>query len=189
MIHMPLLEIHPLDLLPQSELSLYDAFIFTSKSAVLTFFKRHRLYPNQKIFAIGSATAAVLKSFGVNAHYISQFPDSISLDTLIRSMPYKKLLYPCSNLSANIIHTNPGVEPYPLYEVRDKKQEQISLANFDGVFFSSASTVDAFSRLYKIFPEQLLYYVMGTATMRKLLQYHVNKEQIINVQEISSSPR
>ena len=56
-----------------------DIMLFTSPSNVEAFFEKKKLKPEQKVIAMGDATAHTLKQFGVKSVYLVPSFDEIGL--------------------------------------------------------------------------------------------------------------
>ena len=174
--HYPLIKISPIEI-PELNLPEFDAVVFTSKSAVNYFFKTFKI-TDQKIFAIGKATAKEICRFGYNSDYISEESDSDSLVKLINRTKFKKILYPCSNLSQNMLHKQANVYPEKFYSTEFVDQPKIDLENFKGVVFTSPSTVNSFLKIFKEIPTHLIYYVFGKHTEKVLKKFDAT---VINI--------
>ncbi|MBA3052307.1 uroporphyrinogen-III C-methyltransferase [bacterium] len=179
--HYPLIEILPLDF--SVDVSKYDGFVFTSKQAVKIFLSRYPVPAGKKIISIGSYTSKEIIRFGYRTDYESPSADSDILSEFIKRLKFKKLLYPCSNLSDNKIHGISQVETKIIYRTKYKFQPKIVLKQFAAVVFSSASTVEAFLKIYKKIPRHLVIYVYGKHTAEKLYKRGYEK----NVQAIQIS--
>lgn len=184
-IHYPLIQTRRSAGLKEVQLEHYDGIIFTSQTAVRFFCMAHKL-TGQRIFAIGAKTAHAISGFGYQAEAIAEPAHSAALAKLIRAYPSLKFLYPCSDRSANGLHQLARVTPVIIYTVSEREQPLINLEEIDSIVFTSPSTVGAFYQLYKEFPKHILYYVQGPVTCKKLKQFHVSEEVIIDVQEIQT---
>ena len=181
-IHYPLIKVTGTGS-PKINLEEYDAIIFTSKSAVRFFFFQSTNFVdcNQQILSIGTQTAKEITKFGYKADYIAEKADSDSLAKLVKRKKYKKVLYPCSNISNNALHKFKNVHPKIIYKTEFINQPKINLTDFKGVVFSSPSTVKSFLNLYKKIPNNLICYVFGRHTQKILEDLNVN---VINLYEI-----
>jgi uroporphyrinogen-III synthase len=182
-IHYPLIKVIGIEL-PEMDLQEYDAIMFTSKSAVNSFFSQS-IPPFLKgvrgissppflkgvrgIFSIGHETAKEINKFGYRVDYISEKPDSDSLAELVKQKNYKKILYPCSDISDNALHKLNNVHPKIIYKIEFVDQPKIDLSDFKGIVFSSPSTVKSFLKIYENIPENLVCYVLGKHTEKALL--------------------
>jgi uroporphyrinogen-III synthase len=181
-VHYPLIELEEVN--ANGELPSYDALVFTSKHAVRFFMKRFDA-EGRKVFAIGPATQHELSLCGIDA----ECPDEPNADSLAALLGKKQpgiTLYPCSDLSHNAIHELPFVKRLDLYRVKGKHQRTIDLASFNGIIFTSPSTVRQFHHLYGEFPPHAALYCMGPATHGELKRHHAQEEHIIDVQTIQT---
>ncbi len=185
--------------IPEINLQEYDAIMFTSKSAVNSFFSQSipplkgvpegrgmsivdcrrpgECVGNQQIFSIGHETAKEINKSGYRVDYIAEKPDSDSLAELVKQKKYKKILYPCSDISENVLHTLENVYPKVFYKTEFIEQPEIDLTDYKGIVFTSPSTVSSFLNIYKFIPKHLICYVLGKHT-KKTLDNNVN---IINL--------
>ena len=182
-IHFPLIAIEEIKNIKKINIHDYAAVIFTSKTAVNIFFKYFNP-GNMKIISIGDFTSQEIIKHGYKVDVQSKEANSDKLAELISKLKFKNYLYPCTTLSNNVIHQIPQVKKFPIYQTKFIKQKKINLNTFEGVFFSSPSTVDAFWKLFRKFEKNRLYYAMGKMTKKRILHYNVSQELIINVQKI-----
>ena len=181
-IHYPLIKVSE-NTCSEINLEEYDAIIFTSKSAARFFFSQlaKNVDCNQHILSIGKQTAKEINKFGYKVDYIARKADSDSFAELVKQKKYKKILYPCSNLSGNALHKLKNVKQIVIYKTESIKQPEIDLREFKGVVFSSPSTVKSFLEIYKKIPKNLICYVFGKHTQKKLEKLTAD---IINLHEI-----
>ena len=130
------------------------------------------------ILSIGPETAKEINRFGYKVCHIPEKADSDSLVELVKQTNFKKILYPCSNISQNALHKLKNVYPKIFYKTEFIKQPKIDLSDFTGIVFSSPSTVSSFLRIYKTIPKHLVCYVFGKHTQKKLENNNAN---IINI--------
>jgi uroporphyrinogen III methyltransferase/synthase len=183
MVHYPLIRTEEILVPPAIEINRYDAVIFTSKTAVRIFFRKYQIF-GQKVFAIGPATAEELRRQGIGNAIVQSKHHSAALAEVIGEYGIERALYPCSEQSDNPLHRIPQVETVVLYRTSDRSQPKIELSKFEGIIFTSPSTVTSFKRLYGNFPENLLYYCIGPVTAGILAEYGIEQEIIIDVSEI-----
>ena len=185
MVHYPLIRTEEF-LVPQPvDMNKYDAVIFTSRTAVRAFFRRYAL-SGQTVFAIGPSTAEELRHHGVRNAVVQAKHNSGALADAFREYKFEHVLYPCSKQSDNPLHELPQVETLALYSTSDRVQPKIELTGYEGVVFTSPSTVASFARQFGEFPENLLYYCIGPITAKRLLETGVREEIVIDVSEIST---
>lgn len=167
----------------QVDIEKYDALLFTSRSAVRYFLKNHSVHPNQIVFAVGPHTADFLIENGISVDFMPDIYDAEHLAPIVETKNCKSILYPCSQLSDNKLHRLVNVSPVPFYRtVMPEQTECPELDFFNGVIFSSPSTVDAFFKLYESVPASLIFYVYGKSSLNRLLSYGIEKHRILNVQ-------
>ncbi len=183
LIHYPLIRVRERSSRRMPDFSSFNAIIFTSKTAVRLFFQKYRP-ENLKIYAIGDYTRMEIEKLGFSVEGVSPRPDSDVFAEMIKKLNYNQILYPCSSLSNNKILSLPEVQKLVLYDVIPVKRKKLDLNEFQGVYFSSSSTVEAFYGIYKNFPDHLVYYAQGSYTFNRLKNYGLAEELIINVQEI-----
>ena len=177
LVHYPLIEIRELKTkLPK--LSRYDAIVFTSKNGVRSILSKHTLKAH-KIIAIGQHTKRTVESYGYKVDHLPKRPDSESLAELIRAAKFKKVLYPVSQLSNNVLHRLKNVEAKVVYRTKFKQQPKLDLKNYSGLVFSSASTVKAYFKIYQNIPGHLQLFVYGDHVAAEL-----KKKGYTNVQAL-----
>ncbi len=175
--HYPLIRTEPIENVSINTTE-YNGIVFTSRTAVNVFFSRFSC--NQGlIYAIGPRTAQAIRKWGRKVHAIPEQSDSTALNDLIIAQKPGRLLYPCSDLSNNVIHGNSDVEAVAIYTTEMRKQPAIDLDNFDTIVFTSPSTVDSFFSIYETVPSHLLIHVYGQFTFKRLVQNGVAPEVII----------
>lgn len=162
----PLIEIQPVPF--AVDIEGYDGIVFTSRQAVHQVCRRYRIMRRQKLISIGRQTSKELQRYGYRVAAEAAVPDSDAVAVVLRELKLKKVLYPCSSLSDNRIHTLPPVHKLIVYKTIPRAQDRIDLRPFSGIVFSSPSTVDAFVALYKTMPRHLVLYVYGRWTENNL---------------------
>jgi len=164
-IHYPLIQVqgnnHTINL------NNFQAVLFTSKNSVLFFNELHAL-KNKTVIAIGAGTKKALEQKGVHVDYVSPYPDSDELAKYINSLNFSSILYPCSQLSDNRLHTMKQIIPVITYTTSFVQHPQLDLTSFDGIVFSSPSTIDSFFELYHTIPNNLHCYVYGKHSEKRL---------------------
>ena len=160
------------------DLAIYDAILFTSRNAVEWFFSTHA--PGAlPLVAIGPATArAIVRHRGTVAH-MPTTADSDDAAALLATLPYKNVLYPCSSRSTNALHKMPQVRPVVVYDTVAKSPAPVALEGYDGVVFSSSSTVDAFFAVYKVLPAHLACWAYGKHSAARLAARGVDAAHIV----------
>jgi len=158
----------------------YDALVFTSKTAVASFCERWEM-PAVPVFAVGPATAGALEQRGVRVAGMPARADAEALAELLAASAYEHIGYPCSARSHNALHAMPRVHAVPIYTTDNLRQPIVDLRQFDGIVFTSHSTVESFFALYTEVPASLACFVFGAPTCRALCARGVREEQIIVV--------
>ena len=148
----------------------YDCLVFTSPAGVHTFFEMlcdggydARVLGNVTLAVIGSGTKSALREYGLTADLMPEVYDGASLGTLLgeklpdksrvliaRSAIGNPKLVTCMRRRAEELEKTISVTDLAIYETVAKQNELISVAHLleqeeiNGVFFTSASTVQAF---------------------------------------------
>ncbi len=177
-VHYPLIEIEYLKL-KKIELSQYDAVLFTSKNGVKSILDNYSV-KNKKIIAIGKQTQKTIEDYGYKVNYLPRTADSVSLAELIKKHRFHKILYPTSQISDNALHQLKNVDVKVFYKTKFRKQPKVDLSMYAGLVFSSASTVQAYFKIYKNIPKHLQILVYGDFVAAELA-----KRGYISVQKIS----
>lgn len=178
----PLIATRPLPA-PEADWRACDAFVFTSKMAVEYFYARWGP-PAAPVFAIGTATARALAQRGINVSGRPARADAEAMAELLASVPYRRIGYPCSARGRNKLHALAHVHAVPIYTTENIRQPLVDLTQFDGIVFSSTSTVESFFELYHALPSHMISFVYGEPTRRALLQRGVPETSIINLQDV-----
>ncbi len=110
LVHFPLIRTSQ-RIINDLDISLFDGVIFTSLTAVDAFFKSYRPLATQKMFAVGPHAAEAIESKGVEVHVIPEIYDADHLAPLVIDSECSKILYPCSQLSENVLHEIDSVNP------------------------------------------------------------------------------
>lgn len=166
-VHYPLIKTEPVDF-EVSNVGSYGGIIFTSKMGAKSFCNRYRISPEQKIVAIGPHTKRELEELGYQVDCLPEVSDSDELARLIKGLKIKSFLYPSSDISDNKLHLLKNVMRVITYRTEALRQPKLNLKDYDGVIFSSPSTVDSFLRIYNRLPKHLVIYVYGKMTAEKL---------------------
>ena len=180
-VHQPMIETEAVE--ADLDLTGLDGVIFTSRTAVQTVLARVSLRQLNalRIWAIGPRTARELADAGVRDVARPPRPDS---DSLADCLPAGTWLYPCSDRSRNRLHALPGVRPVVCYATRSRVTEPLPLDRFQGVVFSSPSTVEGFLTAHPAIPPHLTVYVMGRFTRRRVEAAGVNPAVIADADSI-----
>lgn len=191
--HVPMIEIVPLDDYTEFDaymrkISTYDWLIFTSRYGVQYFFERlqaagldTRALAGARIAAIGASTATSLRRHGIRADVV---PHRESSAGLIESMQQfdltgKKVFIPRSDLSDKGITEALGkqgaeVDAAVAYRnIMPNNLPDIDFDFFDGIFFTSPSTVRHFLRRYKQVPPHLEITCIGDVTRNEALKWNI----------------
>lgn len=180
LVHVPFIAVKPRENLPPWEEVRAEAVFFASRSAARFFIARYPDFRADPI-AMGADTARVIEAFGRSVKHISPFPESGAAAEWLGGLPYRSVLYPCSSLSDNAVHLLQRVRTLELYDTVPTRNPKPELAGFDGVFFSSASTVRAFFGHYGNFPPHLAAWAQGKHTASEIIKNGVDDGRIIDV--------
>ena len=147
--HCPIIETRPLKIsLP--ELDCFSHILFTSPSAVkhwMALTKGRSIA--QTVLAIGASTACVLSSFGARA-VIAPFATQEGVIEQLKTLSIRALLWPRSSRSRNALvkyieKMKIDAKIIDLYTTYPRMLEQKPvLEEYDDIFFTSPSTVEAF---------------------------------------------
>lgn len=162
----------------------YDAVIFTSRQAVHLFVRRFGRPDKKAVIALGKSTAFELKKSGVKVHHVAAYPEADAVSKFIESktqaLAYQAFLYPCSALSANSIQKNKKVISFPFYTSVPLAKKVPDFSLFDGIVFTSPSTVDAFFALEASVDFTHLHVLaMGRVTKSRLHEKGVKNVQTL----------
>jgi len=161
----------------------YTHLIFTSKTAVRIFFDMARSFGisiegirSKTLISVGQSTAARMKKEGVTAQYIATEETAEGVITVLSGMDLKNpyFLLPQSSIARSVI-TNwlEGQKiiylACPIYDTMPNIPKDLPLlANFDEIFFTSPSVVDAFIQAYGSLPHDKILTAIGSVTGRYL---------------------
>lgn len=163
--HIPLIEVVPLPM-PDFKKPLEQAthLILTSKTAV-------DLFPlcQKKVIAVGKATAARAIEKGFSVVDVAKEESQEGIVDLIQNLARPSLFWPRSELARPLLSTFCDEKEIPLfsfslYTLYFRKVILPPLQNFDALYFSSASTVDAFLALKPCLPHQIKFFAKGVVT-------------------------
>ena len=167
----------------------YNWLIFTSKFGVKYFFNYlhknnfdSRSLKDIKVISIGKVTSDALKKFGIISDYVSpnESSDSIIDYFCENGIKDQKILLPCSSLSRtnikdNLKSLNNSVDMVTFYKnIKNIDTVKRDLTSFDGVIFTSPSTVRNFKQKYKNISQNIVIYAKDGIT------YQVTKEEFID---------
>lgn len=187
-VHSPMIAIEPLPMNPQIKAELeaigsYDRIVFTSRYAVQHFFDRlmelgldARSLSLVKITSIGETTSKALRDKGILA------PPELAEDSshglvqwfATQALAPERILIPRSALGLSVLPdglTGLGhkVTALPVYNtVMPDNIIRHNLDEFDGVVFTSPSTVDNFIRFYGQVPQHLKVLTRGRETLKRV---------------------
>lgn len=175
-VHMPLIEIHPVDdegplLQAKNEIEVYDYLLYTSRHAV-TYFPPKCIHPI--VVSIGSVTTEALRGAGAEGIRQVEHDDSYGVVDWFSRQVRGRVLIPRSNLALSIIPDglrNLGfdVTTVTAYENRTPENiEKVDLNQIDAIMFTSPSTIDNFIRLYGCLPTDKQLLTRGRITEKHL---------------------
>jgi hydroxymethylbilane synthase len=198
LIHCPLIQIVPRSLEDEQvkEMQkLWPAFthvIMTSKSAVremISLLRRQRIslesFKSKTAIAVGSATAEVLKGYGITPH-VAEEEQSEGIAKLIQTIPQESfVLWPHSAQARNVIQEALETRKIPhflcpIYDVAPCEKPVLPDLNpIPEVIFSSPSTVRSFFNLIPNPPNHLQLTPIGPITAEELAKYSHFKQELL----------
>ncbi len=177
-LHQPQIEITKMDF--DVDISLYNTILFTSITAVEQFIPRVDV-SEKKIVSIGAGTTQSLNSLNINVDYESSKPDSDTLYSELLTKNFEKILYPCSKISNNKLHSLNNLNSIHIYTTSAlEADEKVDLSKFEAIIFTSPSTVDGFVLNYNEIPPVDIF-CLGKFTEERVHHY----KEGLNVQTIS----
>jgi uroporphyrinogen-III synthase len=174
-LHHPLIEIIPLSY-PPVDVDPFTHIVFTSKTCVRLFCAENRLAENRlagkKLVAVGQMTAKALEKIGYPVDHIAEEETSEGVVALLKKLPLEdsNILWPHSLKSRSVItdfleSNNIRHTELPIYDTVTKRGvEKVDLCDYNALFFSSPSTVDAFLEIYGPIPENMKILSQGSIT-------------------------
>ena len=187
-VHTPLIAINQtnsssVDNLLKNEIEHYDWIIFTSRYGVRFFFDTLdkldidiRSLALSKIASVGSVTTSELRKYRIKPNIESSTESAEGIVNYFKEnkIENKKILLPRSNKGlkylSDMLHLlKNDVTDLPIYENRINTQAQkVNLSDFQKVFFSSPSGVEAFNDLYGDLPSGIQLIARGKTTEYKI---------------------
>jgi len=187
-IHIPLIETKPR--LNESSainnffltIDAYQNIIITSKECARYFFQALKFFNcdahNYHYFSIGKNTTHTLESLGAKNIVTATTSTQEGIIQVLEERSIKKVAYPHSSLSRKKIadfckeHAIDLLECI-LYDTFYKSPDfPINLDFVDGLYFSSPSTVQSFSKLFSEIPSHLKIYVEGPITFQEVENHY-----------------
>lgn len=164
------------------DLPIYTHFIFTSKSAVSSFFAllddKDQAGVVKKCFvAVGQATAQVLISQGVEFIYVARQEQAEGVVQILKQLDLSKsyLFWPHSSLSRSVISDylkNSGIKyrETVIYDtlIQEPGIAKPSLDAIEEIVFTSPSTVEGFVRFFGAIPHEKKITAIGPITQQAL---------------------
>lgn len=173
-VHCPLIKIQPLALPPQELISCASHAIFTSRTAV-ELLKTARQLSHLSCLAVGAATGQALRDAGVSRVCCAIPETAEGLCLLLNGLTdHRRIFYPHSVRSRPLIKEHLNLlklnhDPWPLYDTHSVKPDPLpELADFDVLYFSSPSCVQAFLTCFGSFPEHCQLKAIGPITQAAL---------------------
>lgn len=175
----------------------YDGIFFTSSNAVKYFFERlissGEKYSG-KIFTVGAKTKASVESFGYKVYFAPHVFSSEELSDSIdkNEINGKKYLFPCGNLSSNVLKEKLGssavidkviVYRTDLPETGSEKipeiKNKLEKGEIDCISFFSPSSVENFLKLIPGFKQKnIKIAVIGNTTLNRVKDFGLNADII-----------
>lgn len=180
-VRYPVQDIHRIAA-PMVPVDTADWVVFTSQIAVGCFvdwLREHRLdwrSVSGKVVAVGSATAAALRSVGIEADGVAEQSDQEGvLELLPQTMAGQVVLFPCSErarpmLTDTVTQRGGQVVVLPVYTAVTQQRYTVPLYDGDCVVFTSAGTVAAFFEKHETVPD-IVAWVWGERTKQALRDY------------------
>jgi hydroxymethylbilane synthase len=161
----------------------YTHFLFTSKSSVHIFFLLLSQFGNKplhllrkEMICVGKQTAKTLKAYGIKHLHIPSTETAEGMVDLIKGLHLENpvFFWPHSSLSrpviSNFLKKNQWqYDECVIYDTEiNKHLKPIDLETIDEIFFTSPSTVDAFTTLFGKIPQNKILKAIGPVTQEKL---------------------
>lgn len=183
--HCPLISTRALPITPEisEQLALVTHLILTSKSAVN--YLDAKSFPALKtIYAVGQATGkCAYDRFGIQP-LIAANETAEGIVALLKNFPPPTeacVFWPHATKARPVIADYANMQPWKfldclLYETRFIAPNPLpDLTNFDSIFFTSPSTIDAFLAAYGAFPPNKEFLTIGPVT-----EAHLQKTTSVN---------
>ena len=151
----------------------YSYIIFTSKNGVDSFFEKEMDISDTKFISIGQKTANYLKGKGYDSYFVSK-GNSEDLVKDIKKYINKddRLLYVrAKEVSSDLSEKLSGyckIDDVVAYENEEVYPSYVDVNQYDGIFFTCASSVKRFMKTYN--PECDLY-SMGPCTSKEIKKF------------------
>jgi len=171
----------------------FDCVAFTSPFGVKIIFEKlfekkfdGRIFGNKKIAAIGSATSAQLKKYGLFADFVPKTYNGKSLGALLgknlknNSVLLLRAKEGSAEITKELIKAKIKFEDKPIYytkytnSINDEIKEKITDGKIDFVTFTSQSTVKAFVSAVKTGYDKFIGVCIGEKTNREALKNGIN---------------
>lgn len=175
-LHYPVLRICPTNCSLDGN---YSHLLLTSKTTVRVLLERagRTFFTGKTTLAVGKATAALLQKEQLPVDYIAQEETAEGMLALLDTVPLanSSLLWPHSERARQVLEKGlkeRGLSFHApiLYTLEFQvPPNRPPLAAFDGILFSSPSTIDGFLNAYGSFPEGKELRAIGPVTQAALL--------------------
>lgn len=159
----------------------YTHMLFTSQTAVQCFFKQCGQTPQSlpTLYSVGKATSRLLQTLGYKVAYTAHEETAEGVVALLQeTMPVTgHLFWPHSADARPVLEGYLAAAPFRsttavLYRTISLQPDPLpDLTAFDGVLFTSPSTVHAFFMCYKKVPLHLTCFAIGPITAAALRDY------------------
>jgi len=173
-VHCPLIEIVPRKVhnIPQA-----THLIFTSQSAVRIFCESND-HNNKTIISVGKSTTRALNQYGIDVQYTASTETAEGVVEVLETIPKEKayFLWPHASGARTVISdylrsNNYTFCDYPLYDTKTRFPKEIpNLSQFNEIYFTSPSTVDAFIEVFGEIPKGKKLSTIGPVTQEYLSQ-------------------
>lgn len=172
-VHYPIIRVLPLPFCAMY----FDPFthwIFTSQTAVRIL--SSHLKRCSQVIAIGRATAACLKDYGVMPQFVAKQETQEGIIALLEKEKFQDphFLWPRSKKARPMLANWMALQKWkltewPIYDIKVNRMEPLpNLKEFEEIVFSSPSTVDAFLEIFGDWPTHAHLTTIGPVTREHL---------------------
>jgi uroporphyrinogen-III synthase len=176
--HYPIIQTEPLSLRPcLDRWDSYTHLLFTSQTSV-ELLRPQTSFVGKQLIAVGKKTAALLSN-----PLIAEEETAEGVCELLAKLDLQDslLLWPHSKRARTVIPNyltehNVAFDAFPIYTTTACKPGPVpNLEDFDAVYFTSPSTVDAFKKTWWQWPKELELRAIGPITEKQLKSLKANQ--------------
>jgi len=182
LVHLPIIHTVPRKI-PESivaDFSEYSHLIFTSPNAVAHFFDQASAL-HWKFIAVGKSTAQALSKRNLSADFIATDESQEGVVALLKMLDLDDayLLLPRSSKARGVLDHFLRLRAirhqiFHLYDTKTLIPKKLpDLSQFDAVFFTSPSTVEAFVQVFGQMPSHINVLWRGPVTKEALLRWNL----------------